>query len=114
MSYTDFIANRVQYGDDSGFDPGELPDYLFDFQSFLVDWAVRKGRSAVFSECGTGKTPMQLAWADIVSRHANKPVLVITPLAVGMQTIKEATKFGVESVRSRDGKYPSTAKIVSR
>lgn len=112
MSYTDFIATRVQFDNNSGFDPGEMPAYLFDFQSFLVEWAIRKGRAAIFADCGMGKTAMQLAWADLVVQRTNKPVLLLTPLAVGMQTIKEAEKFGVEAVRTRNGHLPDHPCVV--
>lgn len=102
-AYRDFIARKSQIGYNDGFAPVWNPDFLFDFQHWLLDWSVRKGRGAIFADCGLGKTPMQLAWAENVVRHTNKPVLVITPLAVSYQTVKEANKFGIEAVRSRDG-----------
>jgi hypothetical protein len=88
----------------SGFKPLYLPDYLFNFQKFLVDWAIRKGKSALFTDCGTGKTPMQLVWSENIVRHTNKPVLILTPLSVSSQTKKEGDKFGIETCRSMDGK----------
>lgn len=111
-TYSDFLAAKAQYDGDSGFDPVWLPDFLFDFQRALVDWAIRKGRAAIFADCGLGKTPMQLVWAENVVRHTNGRVLIVTPLAVGAQTIAEAKKFGIECVRSRDGKIPDGAKII--
>ena len=81
MDYAEFLQNKADYGSDSGFEPLFMPDYLFDFQVALVDWAVRKGRAAIFADCGMGKTPMQLVWAENVIRHTYKPVLVLTPLA---------------------------------
>lgn len=104
MTYADFLARRTQLGGDHGFDPGNLPDYLYDFQRELVQWATRKGRGAVFADCGTGKTPMELAWADLVHQRTGRPVLVTTPLAVAYQTADEAAKFGVEAAISRDGR----------
>jgi len=80
-----------------------MPDQLFDFQQSLVDWAVRKGRAAIFADCGLGKTAMQLTWAENVARHTGKPVLILTPLAVAAQTIREGEKFGIECRRSSDG-----------
>lgn len=62
--------------------------------------------------CGLGKTPMQLVWAENVVRHTNRPVLVMTPLAVGRQTVSEAEKFGIAAVRSSDGTIPVGARIV--
>ena len=80
-----------------------MPDFLFDFQAALVEWAIEKGRAAHFADCGLGKTPMQLVWAENVVRHANKPVLLLTPLAVSAQTVAEGEKFGIECRRQREG-----------
>lgn len=109
-SYCDLIASRTQWHGDSGFSVDNLPSYLFDFQADLVAWALKKGRAAIFADCGLGKTAMQLAWADEVVKRTNKPVLLLTPLAVGPQTLHEAEKFGVQAARSRDGKV-SGAKV---
>jgi hypothetical protein len=76
-----------------------MPDWLFPFQSALVEWAVLQGRAALFADCGLGKTPMQLAWSENVIRHTNRPVLILTPLAVVPQTIREAHKFEIEATR---------------
>ena len=103
MDYQTFLDSKAQLADDSGFTPRWLPDFLFDFQSHLVDWSIRKGRPAVFADCGLGKTPMQLVWAENVVRETNKPVLILTPLAVSAQTVKEGAKFGIECHRSSDG-----------
>lgn len=103
MNYTDFLDHKTQGGADSGFDPIWLPDSLFDFQRDLVDWAVRKGRAAIFADCGLGKTLMGLTWASNVVRKTGKPALYLTPLAVGPQTAREAERFGIEAVHSRDG-----------
>jgi hypothetical protein len=104
MEYERFIEGKTHYGSMSGFEPVSIPDYLFDFQKYLVDWAVRKGRCAIFADCGLGKTPMQLVWADNITQFTNKNVLIVTPLAVGYQTAQEARKFGIEATQSRDGK----------
>lgn len=101
--YYGFLDRKAQFGADSGFQPSWMPEFLFDFQKALVDWAVRKGRSGIFADCGLGKTPMQLVWSENVVRHENKPVLIITPLAVSAQTIREAAKFDIECHRSPDG-----------
>lgn len=103
MSYADFIASKVQWGDQQGFDPGEPPSWLYDFQAYLFDWSIRQGRAAIFADCGMGKTAMQLAWLQRVIEHTNKPGLIVTPLAVGAQTVQEAERFGIEAKRSRDG-----------
>lgn len=103
MRYTDFIRDREQTSSGSGFEPIELPDCLFPFQRHLTDWALRMGRAAIFADCGLGKTLMQLVWADNVARHTGKPVLILTPLAVGQQTIVEGKRFGFDVTRSQDG-----------
>ena len=102
-AYHEFLASKQQLRSDGGFAPLWLPDFLFDFQAHLVEWAVRKGRAAIFADCGLGKTICQLVWAENVARHTGKPVLIITPLAVAAQTEREAEKFGIEAKVSRDG-----------
>jgi superfamily II DNA or RNA helicase len=104
MDYISFIHAKLQEGADTGFDPVFMPDNLFDFQQHLVEWAVRKGRAALFADTGLGKSAMQSAWAQNVHQHTNRPVLILTPVAVAEQAIREAAKFGVEAHRSRDGK----------
>ena len=103
-TYREFLESKRHFGDDSGFDPTWSPNFLFDFQQALLGWACRKGRAALFADCGLGKTPTQLVWAENVVRRTNKPVLILTPLAVSAQTEREAEKFGVEAHRSRDGR----------
>lgn len=105
-AYQDFLDRKAQLGQMDGFAPLWMPGFLFDFQQSLVDWSLRKGRAALLEECGLGKTIQQLVWAENVVRHTNRPVLVLTPLAVSHQTVTEAAKFGIEATRSRDGKNP--------
>lgn len=104
ISYEAFIKRKSQADLYGGFEPTWMPDFLFDFQSALVDWALRKGCAAIFADCGLGKTPMQLVWAENVIRKTSKPVLVLTPLGVTAQTVREAEKFGIEAARSSEGK----------
>ena len=107
VNYSEFIERKTQLGSMSGFDPIFMPDFLFDFQESLVNWAIRKGRGAIWADCGLGKTPMGLVWCENVVRKTNKPVLYLTPLAVSFQMIAEAEKFGIEAHRSADGTvYP--------
>lgn len=101
--YKEFLEQKAQYGADAGFDAISLPGMLFDFQEAQTIKALRKGRSAVFDDCGLGKTAIELSWADNVTRYTNKPVLYLTPLAVGKQTIQESEKFGIEAKRSHQG-----------
>lgn len=100
VDYQAFLVRKSQTGAGSGFAPRWLPDFLFPFQQSLVDWAVRQGRCALFADCGLGKTPMQLVWAENVVRHTNSRVLILTPLAVGPQTMREGEKFGIEVRRA--------------
>jgi hypothetical protein len=102
-NYKAFLSAKAQEGADHGFDPDYLPDGLKDFQSAMVQWAVRKGRGAMFEDCGMGKTFQSLVWAHNVVRHTNKPVLILTPLAVASQTVREGEKFDIEVTRSSDG-----------
>ena len=103
-SYTEFLAEKSQQNTGHGFPPTSMPDHLFGFQAHLVEWAVRQGRGAIFADCGMGKTPMELAWAQNVHEHTGKPVLLLTPLAVGFQIVAEAEKFGHDAALSRDGR----------
>lgn len=112
--YTDFIARKAQYDERLGDAVGieDMPDFLFPFQRQLVSWSIEMGRSAIFADCGLGKTAMQLAWANHFVRSTNKSALILTPLSVGAQTVREANKFGIDAVRSRGGEMPSGATIV--
>lgn len=106
MDYSEFLHTKNDYGASSGFEPLYMPSFLFDFQVALTDWAIRKGRAAIFADCGLGKTPMQLVWAQNVLQHTNKPVLILTPLSVAQQTLEEAEKFGIEAVRAPLANHP--------
>lgn len=103
VSYDEFLARKAQSNTGDGFAPTWLPDWLFDFQTNLVDWAIRQGRAALFADCGLGKSPMFLVWAENVRRRTNRPVLIVTPLAVSFQTVDEAAKFDIPAAISRDG-----------
>lgn len=105
MNYQTFLGRKTQLGGESGFAPLWMPDQAFDFQQALIEWSIRKGRGAVFAGCGLGKTLMELAWAQNVLQKFNKPVLVLTPLAVAAQTVREAEKFGIEAKQSKDGRH---------
>ena len=112
-TYEEFIEGKSQLGGSHGFSPLWMPDFLFDFQKALVEWALLKGRAAIFADCGLGKTPMQLVWSSNVHRKTGKPVLILTPLAVSGQTEREANKFGIEAARSRDGKHSAPIVITN-
>jgi hypothetical protein len=106
MNYQEFIDMKSNYSGDDGFDPVFMPDYLKDFQQLLVAWSCHRGRAAIFADCGLGKTIMQLVWAENIVRKTNGRILILTPLAVGSQTVREAEKFGIEAHRSKHGELP--------
>lgn len=111
--YATFLETKRQLGGRHGFAPDQLPDWLFDFQRSLVAWALEQGRAAIFADCGTGKSPMQLAWAEAIREKTGRPVLIITPLAVSFQTEREAAKFGIDAQVSRDGTLPAGITITN-
>jgi len=111
MSYQDFIRNKKHSLSDSGFTAKWIPESGFDFQNFIIDKTVKKGRYGVFADTGLGKTLIQLAVAYNVVLHTNKRVLILTPLAVAFQFLKEAERIGIDDIeQSKDGKF--TKKIV--
>jgi len=101
--YQKFLSGKLHEGADHGIDPDFMPTELFDFQAELTAWAIRKGRAAIFADCGLGKTLMQLVWAQNIVRKTGGRVLILTPLAVSLQTAHEGEKFGIPCYRSRDG-----------
>ncbi len=74
---------------------GETAAHLYPHQRDLVDWALRRGRAAIFADTGLGKTAIQIEWARHVA--ATGRVLVLAPLAVAEQTVREAERFGVRA-----------------
>jgi superfamily II DNA or RNA helicase len=92
MEYADFLEHKKIVDRPSGFEPTmPINPMLFDFQADIVRWALRRGRACIFSDCGTGKTPMQLEYA----RHVPGNALILAPLAVAAQTVREGAKFGI-------------------
>lgn len=103
LDYNDFLESKKYKIDDVGFEVDELNPMLFDFQRDIVTWSLKRGRSAIFADCGLGKTPMQLEWAHHVVEYTSKPVLILAPLSVSRQTIREGDKFGINVIHL-DGK----------
>tara|TARA_Y100000310_G_scaffold49909_1_gene46083 strand:- start:161 stop:2356 length:2196 start_codon:yes stop_codon:yes gene_type:complete len=97
MNYTEFINDKWKHTTPTGIVAQHTPDQLFPFQKQIVGWSLSRGRSCIFADCGMGKTPMQLAWADEIPGR----VLIVSPLAVAQQTVRESEKFGIESRYSR-------------
>ena len=96
-TYKDFLHEKDFIIKSCGFevDRDALNPLLYDFQKDIVRFSLMKGRSAIFADCGLGKTPMQLEWAHQVCRHTAGRVLILTPLAVAAQTEREGSKFGI-------------------
>lgn len=110
-AYRDYLDRKAQIPPGQGIEPADLPEHLFPFQRSLVEWSLRTGRALIAADCGLGKTPMELAWAEQVFKHTGKPVLLLTPLAVGFQIVAEAQKFGHDAALSRDGKVAAPITI---
>jgi len=111
MSYENFIESKRHTQSNFGIETKWMPNEMFDFQKFVTERTILKGRYAGFIDTGLGKTLIELTVAYNYVLHTNKPVLIITPLAVAFQFIKEAAKFGIDDISySKDGKY--STKIV--
>ena len=97
MDYKEFLDTKTKEHISSGFDilESELNSNLFDFQKYAVKTALKKGRFALFEDCGLGKTLQQLSWSEAVYNHTKNPVLILAPLAVVEQTKDESVKFGI-------------------
>lgn len=99
MEYSSFILHKSYqspHTDSIEVSTSDLCKKLYTFQKDIVRWALAKGRAAVFADCGLGKTPMQLEWANQVYKHTNGNVLILAPLAVSSQTVAEGKKFGIK------------------
>ena len=105
MNYEEFVASKAVSAPSTGFEPRDMSPMLYGFQSDIVRWACRKGRACVFADCGMGKTPMQLEWARQVCKNkmGGGTVLIVAPLAVSAQTVREGSKFNVPVNRCQSG-----------
>src|SRR5580704_1395569 len=107
MSYADFLARKQRRWSGDGLPPCDLPPQLFDWQAAITRWAMRKGKAAIFADCGLGKSFMQLSWAQAVPGR----VLILAPLCVAEQTVGEAAKLGLIAQYAR-GQATATERIV--
>ena len=98
MSYADFLARKKRVFIGDGVESADLPAQLYPWQAALVRWALRKGRAAIFADCGLGKTFMQVAWADALKVRT----IMLAPLCVAEQTVGEAAKLGISVVYARE------------
>ena len=95
MTYEEFLKAKQKRHTPCGLEVSEIGGNLFDWQKTVTKWALKQGKAALFEDCGLGKTPQQLVWGDEVSKATGKPVLILAPLAVSMQTKREGVKFNV-------------------
>lgn len=110
-AYIQLLESKRHTSLDFGIRPNYIPSDMFDFQRYVTEKSILKGRNANFIDTGLGKTYIELIHAVNYLREFNKPVLIITPLAVAFQFIKEAEKFGIDDVEySKNGKF--TKKII--
>lgn len=98
LDYQAFLRSKSFAAESCGFDVdiSDLSPHLFPFQADLVRWALAKGRAALFTGCGSGKTAMQLEWAHRIVERGWGRILILAPLAVSHQTVREGAKFGID------------------
>lgn len=112
--YRELVELKARTNPPQGFEPTSINTTLFDWQHVVVEWACRRGRSALFEDCGLGKTRQQLAWADQVRNYTNMPVLIFAPIAVSQQTAREAQAMGLEClIVSNSDECPGNAICIS-
>lgn len=111
MTYEEFIESKKHSSSNFGFNSIWLPENAFDFQKYIIEKSVKKGRIGIFADTGLGKTLISLSIANNIILKTNKKVLILTPLAVAFQFIDEANRIGIDDIEySKDGKH--TRKIV--
>lgn len=104
MSYAEFLARKAVTDPASGLISWPpLPEQMFPFQRDITEWALKRGRAALFAGTGLGKSFMELAWADAVHRETGRDILHFAPLAVTAQMVREADKFGIKARQARSG-----------
>lgn len=109
--YEKFIESKKHSTGNFGFEPIWFPCEIFDFQKEIVNRAVKKGRMGIFADTGLGKTRISLTIANNIVLKTNGRVLILTPLAVAFQFLKEAKDINIDDIEySKDGKF--TKKIV--
>jgi DNA modification methylase len=115
MTYDDFVAAKAITSQPTGFEASDIGPHLFDFQRAIVEWACKRGRAAIFADTGLGKTAMQVEWARQVHKHSGGNVLIVAPLCVAQQTVREAARFGtkVTYARHQDAANPDGITITN-
>lgn len=108
MDYQSFLRSKQRIFTGAGIVDADLPSALYDWQRAIVRWALKKGRASLFCDCGLGKTPMQLAWAQATGQRT----LILAPLCVAEQTVREGAKFGIPVLYAPDQIHIRDASIV--
>jgi hypothetical protein len=108
LSYAEFLESKKRVFRGDGIVPSSLPRQLFPWQAAIVRWALKKGRAAIFADCGLGKSFMQVAWAHALGVRT----LILAPLCVAEQTVSEAAKLGIAAEYAPDGQHTGPAQIV--
>ena len=106
MNYDDFLHSKQRIPPACGFEmpKDRMNPMMFEWQKDITRWALRKGRAALFEDCGNGKTIQQLEFCKAVCEHTGMPSLIVAPLTVGEQTKREAEKFGYTAALCRTQK----------
>jgi len=102
QEYRDHIASKARKEAQAGFDPGAMNDAMKAHQTKAVEFSLQNARTAMFLDTGLGKSLSELEWARQVVGHTGKPVLILTPLAVAAQMVREGIKFGIEARQVRE------------
>lgn len=96
QNYDDFLKSKLRRENAVGIDPvSEILPALFDWQQRIVKVALARGRCALFEDCGLGKTVQQLEWARQIVEATGRSVMILAPLAVSPQTVREGAHFGI-------------------
>jgi len=98
--YQTFLQTKQRRQQPAGVivDLADINPILHEWQADITQWALRNGRSAIFADCGLGKTFMQLEWARLVADRC----LIVAPLSVARQTVGEGLKLGIDVTYARD------------
>jgi superfamily II DNA or RNA helicase len=102
QAYRDFIASRAGTIAKSGFDARPINDNAKAHQEAVLRFALDRGKSAAFLDTGLGKSFIELEFARQCAEETGKPSLILTPLAVAGQMIREGQKFGIDARQIRD------------
>ena len=102
QAYRDFIASRAVAQTRHGFDPKPINAAAKAHQVAALEFALSKGKSAAFLDTGLGKSFIELEFARQCAQETGKPSLILTPLAVAGQMVREGQKFGIDARQIRD------------